>query len=38
MREDGFELDKIILARDSNYVPQGVGPRPSNLLTTACPE
>ena len=26
MREDGFELDKIILTRDANYKPVGVGP------------
>ncbi len=29
MREDGFELDKIILAKDRNYVPNGVGARQS---------
>ena len=29
MREDGFELDKIILAKDRNYVPRGAGPEPS---------
>ncbi len=28
MREDGAELDKIVLARDPNYVPQGQGPQP----------
>ena len=38
MREDGFELDKIILARDRNYVPRGVGPQPGNSLGAACPE
>jgi hypothetical protein len=26
MREDGSELDKIILSKDQNYTPQGVGP------------
>ncbi len=26
MREDGFEIDKFILANDINYVPQGKGP------------
>ncbi len=28
MREDGFELDKFILARDPAYVPEGMGPAP----------
>lgn len=26
MREDGFELDKIILARDMDFTPEGIGP------------
>jgi len=28
MREDGFEMDKVILTRDPNYVPEGTGPEP----------
>lgn len=28
MREDGFEFDKWILARDRDYIPEGVGPAP----------
>lgn len=27
MREDGFELDRILLTRDSGYVPEGLGPQ-----------
>lgn len=26
MREDGFELDKFILTKDINYIPEGEGP------------
>ena len=26
MREDGFEFDRFILARDKKYVPEGIGP------------
>ncbi|MBC7783741.1 MAG: hypothetical protein H7144_07865 [Burkholderiales bacterium] len=26
MREDGFELDKLLLTNDPNYVPEGTGP------------
>ena len=26
MREDGFELDKLILTKDPNYTPEGIGP------------
>lgn len=28
MREDGFELDKVVLARDRDYVPADAGPTP----------
>ncbi len=28
MREDGAELDKVILASDENFVPDGFGPEP----------
>jgi hypothetical protein len=28
MREDGFEFDKFILAKDINYIPAGEGPAP----------
>ena len=28
MREDGAELDKIILTSDENYIPEGYGPEP----------
>ncbi len=34
MREDGFEFDKFILAKDINYIPQGEGPTPKLLLGT----
>jgi hypothetical protein len=26
MREDGYELDKIVLARDTDFAPAGMGP------------
>ena len=29
MREDGFELDKLLLTQDPTYVPQGEGPKSS---------
>ena len=28
MREDGAELDKIVLTLDENYIPEGEGPEP----------
>jgi hypothetical protein len=29
MREDGFQIDKIVLTTDRNYTPSGVGPEKS---------
>lgn len=29
MREDGFELDKLLLTTDPSYVPKGLGPNPT---------
>ncbi|MCG6155509.1 hypothetical protein [Rubinisphaera margarita] len=29
MREDGFEFDKLVLARDRDYQPEGPGPKPT---------
>ncbi len=29
MREDGFELDKWVMARDISFVPEGLGPKPT---------
>ena len=26
MREDGFEIDALVLTKDTNYVPSGIGP------------
>jgi hypothetical protein len=31
MREDGFELDKIILTRDANFKPDGMGPKETRV-------
>jgi len=36
MREDGFELDRILLTRDPAYVPEGLGP-PTRLLAGRLP-
>lgn len=39
MREDGVELDKIIVTKDQNYTPRGEGPQNSyrgdDLVTSA---
>ncbi len=29
MREDGIELDKLLFAKDFNFTPKGLGPRPT---------
>ena len=32
MREDGLEVDKLLLTRDPGYIPQGAGPAETSLL------
>jgi hypothetical protein len=34
MREDGFEMDKFVLALDRSYVPEGTGPEPKLVSGT----
>jgi hypothetical protein len=37
MREDGFELDKIILTKDPNYKPEGIGPNETRRQPSPLP-
>lgn len=37
MREDGFELDKIILTQDINYKPNGIGPSETRYTPSPLP-
>jgi hypothetical protein len=34
LREDGFEMDKFVLAKDKDYKPEGVGPSPRSVPGT----
>lgn len=38
MREDGFELDKLLLSLDPEYTPEGSGPRATWYLPTELPK
>jgi hypothetical protein len=37
MREDGFELDKIIITQNKNFRPEGVGPNETRRYASAPP-
>ncbi|MDG6099919.1 hypothetical protein EXU34_20880 [Alteromonas sp. ZYF713] len=37
MREDGFELDKIILTKDADYKPEGIGPNETRYIASPLP-
>jgi len=37
MREDGFELDKLILTKDPNYKPEGIGPNETRRQPSPLP-
>src|SRR5690606_36480262 len=34
MREDGLRVDRLLLVTDTNYIPNGVGPDASPVITT----